>query len=201
MPLIALMDVGVRYVQLDGSAYLPLMRKAGREALVGQGRDPDREVAERLARDRAVLDSVARPPDAKLGVCFHKVDDPRGAWFQDDLDPAAVEMVLHGLPVERFLFDCGAAAGDDFAFLRRLPPAAEAVLCMIDADRPLPDADAIVRRVDTAARVIDTDRFALAPRRGLSALPGETPQAAWDRQRGVLEFLMDAASRAWAMDF
>jgi methionine synthase II (cobalamin-independent) len=201
--LTALAAAGASYLQLDGCAYAPLLRRASREALRTAGRDPERELARLLEQDCAVLSRVRRDAAVRIAVAFHDVDDTGAAPFAFDLEPAAAERALHGLPVDRFLFDCGGVdEASDCGFLALLPAGAEAVLGMIDAAAGhLPDADDIVRRIDIAAQVIDTDRLALSPRFGLAAaLAPMAPQAAWERQARVLDLLMDASSRAWGLE-
>jgi 5-methyltetrahydropteroyltriglutamate--homocysteine methyltransferase len=202
--LTALAAAGASYLQLDGCAYAPLLRRASRAALRAAGRDPERELAHLLAQDAAVLQRVRRDAaGVKIAVAFHDVADTGAAPFAADLEPAAAERVLHELPVDRFLFDCGGVdEAPDFGFLELLPAGAEAVLGMVDsAAGRLPDADDVVRRIDVAAQVIDTDRLALSPRFGLAAaLAPLAPLAAWERQARVLDLLMDASSRAWGLE-
>lgn len=202
--LLALVAEGARYLQLDGRAYAPLMQRASRDALRVRGIDPDRCIDALLALDRTVLDQLPDDSGVKVAACFHDVEDPASWVFGVDLDEAAAERVLHGLPVHRFVIDCGGCESvQDFAFLRHLPGAAEVTLGLIDVlGDELPAEDTLVRRIDAAGQVIDTDRFALSPRHGLSLLgSGRDPAEAWERQHEVLFLLMDSASRAWGIDF
>lgn len=202
--LAALIDAGVRYLQLDGRAYLPLMQRGARNVLRAQGTDPDQRIAELLAADAAVLDKLVGDSGVKVAVCFHDIESAASQPFAADLDAAAAERVLHGLPVARFILDCGGCeTAEDFAFLRRLPGSAEVSLGLVDAlGAALPTEDELVSRIDAAAEVIDTDRFALSPRHALSLLAsGRDPAEAWERQRQALYLLMDTASRAWGIDF
>lgn len=197
------LEAGASYVQLDGRAYWALMHGATRRAMQSTGLDPDRLMALRLERDRARLIALPRDERTKLAVCFHDPEDPAAPPFAVDLDADAARTVLHGLPVDRYHFDAGGPQGRaaGYGFLALAPEAAEVALGLIDAGAPnLPHADELVAQLDLAARVIDADRLSLCPRHGLGTLASIGPEAAWTRQRDVLELLMDAASRAWGLD-
>lgn len=197
-----LLEMGVRYIQIDGSAYTPLVHKAGREAIRAAGGDPDARLAEHIAADAAVLGALRPEEGVKLALCLHDRHDAATAPFAQDLDPAAAERLFHGVGANRFLFDCGRAAKGDFAFLSLLPAEADAVLGLFDAHAAqLPDPDALVALIDGAAAVIDTDRLSLSPRHALTVGAGGSPEAAWDRQKEVLDYLLDVATRAWGIDF
>ncbi|MDE1147955.1 MAG: hypothetical protein PW843_15245 [Azospirillaceae bacterium] len=198
----ALLDLSVRYIQLDGAAYGPLIHQAGRQALLAQGVDPDRRLEGLLDRDRAALRGVEDVTGVKVAVCLHDVADLTAAPFQQGLDFVAAEKVLHGLAADRFLFDCGRDADDDFAFLGLAPAHVDLVLGLIDGQAThLPDPDELVARIDAAAAVVDTDRLSLSPRHGLYPVAGQDPAAGWARQKAVFDLLLDGASRAWGIDF
>jgi methionine synthase II (cobalamin-independent) len=208
-----LMELGVRYIQLDGAAYAPLLHKASRAALAQPGASADDQLQTLLAQDTALLKALQRKPGVKLAMAFHDVTQVAPQGFAADLDEAATERVFQALTLDRFIFDAGpdaapggAGAPRDYGFLRLLPADVQVVLGLIDVStRTLPDPDDLVREIDTAAEVIDTDRLALAPRHALTVAStlatDEEAEAAWRYQGEVMELLLDASSRAWGIDF
>lgn len=201
--IVSLLDLGVGYIQLDGAAYAPLIHKAEREFIKSQGGDPDRLLAEMLEADNEVLKSIILPnEDIKIAVCFHDISDLNGEDFADDLDKESAEKLLNELAIKRFIFDCGVSDQPDFSFLTLLPEDCEVVLCLLDGNvEDIADPDDILDKILQASKIIDTDRFALATRHGFYAREDMTPKAAWEHQEEVLTILMDAASRAWGIDF
>lgn len=200
--LAKLIDLGVGYLQLDGSIYSPLLRKTERSALRAQGQDPDALLTELLERDREGLAHLRSNEQFKLAIAWHDPMNLASVPFGEDLDFAAAEALFHALPVARHCFDCGPDPTSDLSFLRLLPDQTEAVLGMIDVTGPdLVDADEIVARIDQAAEAIDTDRLSLSPRHGLKAELLGDPKAAWEFQGKLLYLLLDASSRAWGIDF
>lgn len=194
----ALLDQGVRYVELDGADYGSLLHRKSREAIP----DADAQLDKKIEYDRKLLSGLKKDPSARIGICFHDIKGPAGPAFGVDFDAAATEKVLNSLPVDRFLFDGGSGEKTDFSYLKFLPDAPQAVLCLIDnRAQAWPDPDAIVAQIDEAAKVIDTDRFAVSFRHGFAPLPGQDPQQAWDYQSRMLDLLLDTSTRAWAMDF
>ncbi len=192
----SLLDAGCGYLQLDGAAYAPLLKKSAR----GAGKDAQIEVM--LAADAAVLGQFNVEPDAvKIAVCFHDPADLSSRPFADDLDLDATARVLRGLKVNRFIFDCGSGT-PDYGFLKLLPGDTQAALCLVDGNADQPeDADSVLQRILPATKVIDTDRLALGMRHGFYRRPGQDPHEAWARQSKVLTLLLDASSRAWGIDF
>lgn len=207
----SLMELGVRYIQLDGAAYGPLLHQQTRAALTQQGTAVDEQLQALLTQDTTLLKALQRKPGVKLAMAFHDVTQASPQGFSEDLDETAAERVFQALTLDRFIFDAGpaTAAGKpprDYRFLRLLPDEVQAVLGLIDVStRTLPDPDDLVREIDAAAKVIDTDRLALAPRHALTVAShlgtDEEAEAAWRYQGEVMELLLDASSRAWGIDF
>lgn len=197
-----LLKAGANYVQFDGSAYAPLIGKQSRAALKANGTDPDAEIARLLALDAAVFKGTPRSEDVKFAVAFHDVTDLSTKGFAHDIDLDAAASVLEGLPVSRFIIDCGPEETPDFSFLSIMPEDAMVVLGLVDGNAAkAPDAKSVFEKIDAASRVLDTDRFALSTRHGFYRRPDEDAQAAWDRQAKMLTLLLDASSRAWGIDF
>lgn len=194
----ALIDAGANYIQLDGMAYAPLIHRRSREALAVRGTDPDRRIGALLAQDVEALLSLERDIGVKMTVCFHDVADDSVAPFGEDLDPDAARRVLYGLPVDRFMFDCGPADESDVSFLRLVPDDMEVVLGLIDVrSRDLPDVDTLMRRIERAAKYVDRRRLALSTRHAISAAGSADPDECWAHQARLLALLHLASRQAW----
>ncbi len=193
----ALLDAGCTYIQLDGAAYAPLVKRGTRsDAAAADTLD------RMLAADAAVLGQFnVDPAEVKIAVCCHDPADLSSRHFAEDLDLDVAARLLRGLKVNRFIFDCGSGT-PDYGFLKLLPAYTQVALCLIDGNaEQLEDADDVLKRILPAADVVDTDRLALATRHGFYRRPGEDVQGAWVRQSRVLTLLLDASSRAWGIDF
>ena len=192
----ALLDAGCGYIQLDGAAYAPLVKKSAR------GAGNDAQIERMLAADAAVLGQFSiEPEEVKIAVCFHDPADLSSRPFAENLDLDIAAKVLRGLKVNRFVFDCGSGT-PNYGFLKLTPANTQIALCLVDGNAAQPeDADDVLKRILPAADVIDTDRLALATRHGFYRRPDEDAQAAWVRQGKILTMLLDASSRAWGIDF
>jgi len=197
----ALLDLGVRYVQLDGACYGPLLHHDERARLAAMEIDPDAEIEQFLEVDGAALKGLRLPAGARVAICLHDPQDSNSQPLARDLNLDAFRRICARLPVNRFVFDCGDGLDTDFGFLRLLPPDCQAALGLFDPNqRTLPPSDALVAMLRLAAEQIDADRLALIPRFALMPREDETTNAAWERQLDVFELLLDATSRAWGVD-
>ena len=188
-----LLQAGARYIQLDGSGYAPLLRK---------GAQAGEELKRRIAADAAVLAPLELEDGIKIAVCLHDPGDLASRPFAENLDQGAAETLFHTLGANRYIFDCGTDARRDFGFLSLLPESAGAALGLFDAGAAaLPDPEALVAEIDRAGRIIDTNRLAVIPRHSLAQAIEMAPAAAWDRQKHVLDYILDVATRAWGIDF
>lgn len=192
---------GVSYIQLDASPYAQLMHNAGRAALAAEGGNPDELIERLLDSDNSLIAGLDTAHGVTIAAALHDVLDRRAAPFADDLNQAAAWKILHGLKLDRFLVDVGSDPDVDFGFLSLFPEQVQIVLGLIDTRASLPGPDDLVERIDRAAQVVDTDRFALSPRHGFALEPGEDPATLWSRQRQVLDLVLEAYSRAWGIDF
>lgn len=191
----ALIAAGVDYVQLDAPGYAALLSAEGRAALKAQDIDPERRLDDLLRLDAAALSGLEPPGHVRLAVHIRRANG-YGLSTAADCE-AAAEWLFNALPADRFLLAFYAA--DDFAPLRLMPKGKVAVLGLVNAATPtLEDVDALMARIDAAAKIVDGDSLALSPNAGLAAAaPNEASQLTEADQRRKLELVADVATRWW----
>jgi len=171
----ALIEAGVPYIQLNGTAYGPLL---------DEGRDIDAQ----LAADRAVVDGLASGEEHRLALRIGR----QGASPEWNADDARLK-ALFGLGYDRYLLDFGTQPRG-FEVLALIPDPAMVVLGLIDQSvAELQPIDPILDLIDAAAEVIDGDRLALSPRGGFSAKSG----LSWADQDRKLAQVADVCVRWW----
>ena len=107
------------------------------------------------------------------------------------------ERVFGRLKVDGYLLEYDTPRAGDFAPLRFLPKDTIAVLGLISTKvTELETKDALKRRVDEAARVIDLDRLGLCPQCGF-AVPLPVRPHGTDVQERKLELSVATAREIW----
>jgi methionine synthase II (cobalamin-independent) len=191
----SLIAAGVDYVQLDAPGYATLLNAQDRAALAAQGIDPERKLEDLLRLDATALSGLERPGHVRIAVHIHRAD-ARGLSTAADC-AAAAERLFNELPADRFLlaFD----AEDSFDALRMVPKGKVVVLGLVSATTPtLEDVDALLARIDAAAKIIDGDALALSPSAGFAmAASNDASQLTEADQRRKLELVADVATRWW----
>ena len=146
---------------------------------------------------RLINDAIKnRPKDMR--VCIHLCrGNYQSSWLSEGgYDPIA-EQVFGTLLVDRFLLEYDTARAGDFGPLRYMPPDKTVVLGLISTKvAALESADAVVRRVEEAARYVPVERLAISPQCGFaSSLPGNL--LTLDDQWRKLELVVEVARRVW----
>jgi 5-methyltetrahydropteroyltriglutamate--homocysteine methyltransferase len=176
----ALIAEGVRYIQLDNTAY-------------GSSFGDSARFDRLLAADTEALRDIARPPDVCLALYVGRGQAARAELF-DPAHFALTEKLLGSMPADRFLLDVDDAAAD-FSALRAVPKDRVVALGLISTrSTALEAADAVLDRIDLAAEHMDADNLALCPQTGFAGL--SSLFSASD-QRRKLELTVSAATRFW----
>jgi 5-methyltetrahydropteroyltriglutamate--homocysteine methyltransferase len=176
----ALIADGIRYIQVDNSAYGTSFHDAAKFERM-------------LAADIEALRNIARPPDVCLAFYVGRGKAAR-AEFLGPEHFALSEKLLGAMPVDRFLLDVDDAASD-FSALRFVPKDRVVALGLISTRTTALEApDAVLDRIDLAAQHIDADNLALCPQSGFACLSNRF--TASDQKR-KLELTVSAATRFW----
>jgi 5-methyltetrahydropteroyltriglutamate--homocysteine methyltransferase len=165
--ILDLVERGCRYLQLDDTNLAYLCDDAIRAATRARGDDPD-ELPRLYCR--LINDALAgRPED--MAVCVHLCrGNYQSAWVaQGGYEPVA-ELLFNELAVDGFFLEYDDRRSGDFAPLRFVPKGKIVVLGIMSSKRPeVEDKDALIRRIDEAARFVPLDQLCLSHQCGFSS--------------------------------
>jgi 5-methyltetrahydropteroyltriglutamate--homocysteine methyltransferase len=191
----ALAAEGVRYIQLDAPTYPHFIDERLRERARASGVDPDRAVDEAIAADNACLAGVDR---AAVTLAVHVCrGNSRSRWLAEGGYEAVAERVFQQLNVDRLLLEYDSPRAGGFEPLRFVPKGKVAVLGLVTTKTgALESQDALLRRIDEAARYLPLEQLALSPQCGF-ATNEQGNLLSEDEQWRKLELVADTARKVW----
>lgn len=193
----ALIDEGVKYIQLDNPGYAFFLDPENREKLKAEGRDPDRAFEGVLATDLAAVKDIERPDDVCLALHICRGNNASYWLNEGDYGPIA-ERLFSELPVDRFLLEFDDARSGGFEPLRFIPDDKSVVLGLVSTKtRELEDPDVLLGRIDDAAKYVTADRLAVSPQCGFATHAEGGNALTMDDQRRKLELVAEVARRYW----
>ncbi len=193
--MVALVEEGVPYIQLDAPYYTSYLDARVRERLRQNGVDPDQAFEESLAADRASFTGVQRE-GVTLGMHICR-GNSRSRWFTEGgYDPIA-EKLFGTLPVDRFLLEYDTERAGGFAPLRFVPRGKTVVLGLVTTKKPqLEPQEALARRIDEASRYVPVEDLAISPQCGFASVAAGN-RLSLDDQRRKLELVAATARKVW----
>ncbi len=185
---------GCRYLQLDDTNLAYLCDPSIREATRARGDDPDQ-----LPRTYCRLINAAiegRPRD--MAVCIHLCrGNFRSAWVAAGGYEPVAEILFNELALDGFFLEYDDARSGDFAPLRFVPPGKTVVLGIMTSKRPeIETKDALIRRIEAAARYVPLDQLALSPQCGFSSTVHGN-ELSEDDQWQKLARVVEVANQLW----
>jgi 5-methyltetrahydropteroyltriglutamate--homocysteine methyltransferase len=189
-----LASLGCTYVQID-EVPIPVICDPGVQATIAR-RGEDAMALIDLYVD-TINDAIRdRPPGMTVVVHMCRGNEGVAGLGSGGYD-AVAERVFGRLKVDGYLLEYDTPRAGDFAPLRFLPKDAIAVLGLISTKIvELETKDALKRRVDEAARVIDLGRLGLCPQCGFASLY-RYDRMGLDLQERKLELLVATARDIW----
>jgi methionine synthase II (cobalamin-independent) len=186
--------LGCTYVQID-EVPIPVMCDPGVLTTIA-GRGEDAMALIDLYVD--TINAAIRDRPAGMTVVVHMCRGNEGvAGLGSGGYDAIAERVFGRLEVDGYLLEYDTPRAGDFAPLRFLPKEAIAVLGLVSTKvGELESRDALKRRIDEAARVIDLDRLGLCPQCGFATLY-RYDRMGLDLQERKLELLVATARDIW----
>jgi 5-methyltetrahydropteroyltriglutamate--homocysteine methyltransferase len=166
----ALVESGVRYIQLDSPRYTYACSEEGRDRLRSLGIDPEPWLAEMIDFDNQL---IAGFPGVTFGLHLCR-GNHRSMWaVEGGYDPIA-ERLFNELRVDRLLLEYDSPRSGTFAPLRHVPAGKVVVLGLISTkEARVETREEILARIEEAARYLPIERLALSPQCGFaSTLPG-----------------------------
>ena len=193
--VVALVEAGVPYVQLDAPFYTYYADPAMRDRLRQVGLDPDQAFTDAVAADTACLADLER---AQTVLAVHLCrGNSRSRWIAEGGYDQIAEKLFGSLPVDAFLLEYDSPRAGDFAPLRFVPQGKTVVLGLITTKEPeLESQDGLRRRIDEASRYLPLDNLAISPQCGFaSTAQGNllTPDEQWRK----LALVVDTARKVW----
>ena len=188
---------GASYLQIDAPRYSYFVDPKWRDWIKAEMRvEPGALLAESIKADNACL-AAARRPGVTLAMHLCRGNN-RSHWYAEGGYDAIAEQLFSSLDVDRFLLEYDDERSGTFEPLRFVPKGKAVVLGLVSSKRPeLEDQDALVRRIDAAARFVPLEDLALSPQCGFaSTMEGNllTEEQQWAKLRLVVE----TARRVWS---
>jgi len=188
-----LADAGCRYLQLDDITFAYLCDPKIQQNCRDNGDDP----AALPRRYAQVINAALAGRPADMVVTIHTCrGNFKSAWVAEGgYDPVVEAMFSTDVDGWFMEFDNERAGG--FEPLRKLPAGKKVVLGLVTTKQgELESADALVRRIEEAARVVPLDQLCLSPQCGFSSTHHGNALSAEDQWR-KLERVVEVARRVW----
>jgi 5-methyltetrahydropteroyltriglutamate--homocysteine methyltransferase len=193
--VLALVEAGVPYVQLDAPYYTYYADPAMRDRLRQTGLDPNQAFDDAVAADTACLADI---PRSQTVLAVHLCrGNSRSRWIAEGGYDQIAEKLFGTLPVDVFLLEYDSPRAGDFGPLRFVPPGKTIVLGLVTTKAPaLESPDELRRRIDEAARYVSLEHLALSPQCGFASTAAGnllTPDEQWRK----LELVAHTARQVW----
>jgi 5-methyltetrahydropteroyltriglutamate--homocysteine methyltransferase len=188
-----LVDAGCRYVHIDEPGYTAYVDEPSLEGMRQRGEDPMQNFSRSL---RANARLVANFPGVTFGIHLCR-GNQRSMWHREGSYDAIAERLFNELPHQRFLLEYDSPRAGSFAPLRFVPKDKVVVLGLVSTKVPeLEPVEALVRRIEEAAKVVPLERLAISPQCGFgSDVVGNLVSE--DDQKRKLERVVEAARIMW----
>ncbi len=188
-----LADAGCRYLQLDDITFAYLCDPKIRQNCRDNGDDPD-ALPRRYAQ---VINSALAGRPADMAVTIHTCrGNFKSAWVAEGGYDPVVE-AMFSTDVDGWFMEFDSARAGGFEPLRHLPKGRRVVLGLVTTKQgELESADALLRRIDEAAKVVPLDQLCLSPQCGFSSTHHGNALSHDDQWR-KLERVVDVAQRVW----
>jgi 5-methyltetrahydropteroyltriglutamate--homocysteine methyltransferase len=198
----ALVEEGVRYIQLDNPHYPDYVVEERNAQWRAVGVDPQKAIVEDIEADNFALSGAVRDG---LVLAMHLCrgnggrgqDQPAG-WHTAGGYDAIAEQVFGGLHVDRFLLEYDSERAGGFEPLRFVPRGKTVVLGLVTTKSgELESQEVLLRRIDEAAKYVAIEDLALSPQCGFASTMAGNPLTV-DEERRKLELVVDIARRVWS---
>jgi 5-methyltetrahydropteroyltriglutamate--homocysteine methyltransferase len=192
--LAELARAGCGYVQFDEVPIAMLCDPDVSRQVQAQGSDP----AILLDTYIALLQRIAADPPLPMRLGLHLCrGNFRGRWMAAGGYEPVAEKLFSEAPVDTFLLEYDSERAGDFQPLRFLPRHKTVALGLVSSKRAiLEEEDALLRRIDEAARVVAVDQLGLSSQCGFASVAGGNAMTEEEQWR-KLQLVVDTAQRAW----
>jgi 5-methyltetrahydropteroyltriglutamate--homocysteine methyltransferase len=192
----ALVNEGVRYVQIDAPRYSYYVDPKWRRYIHDEmGVDPEEALDEAIRVDNTCLQDARR--DGVVFAIHLCRGNNRSQWYAEGgYDPIA-EKLFNELNVDMFLLEYESERAGTFEPLRFVPPHKGVVLGLVSTKIPrLETQAALIRRVEEASRYMPLENLAVSPQCGFASTM-EGNLITEDEQWRKLQMVVDTARTVW----
>jgi len=188
-----LVAAGCRYVHIDEPGYTAYVDEPSLAAMRKRGEEPMENFSRSL---RANAELVQGFPGVTFGIHLCR-GNQRSQWHREGTYDAIAERLFNELPYQRFLLEYDSPRAGSFAPLRYVPKDKVVVLGLVSTKVPeLESVDALMRRIDEAAKYLPLERLAISPQCGFgSDVVGNLISE--DDQQRKLERVVEVARKVW----
>jgi len=192
----ALVDEGVKYVQVDAPRYTYYVDPKWRSYIKSEmGLDPDEALDEAIRADNTCFEG-ARRPGVVLAIHLCRGNN-RGQWYAEGGYDAIAEKLFGQLQVDAFLLEYESERAGTFEPLRFVPRGKTVVLGLVSSKAPeLESQDQLRRRIEEAGKYVPLENLALSPQCGFASVM-EGNLLSEDDQWRKLELVVDTAAKVW----
>jgi len=187
-------DAGCRYLQLDEVNLAYLCDPSLREHVKARGDDPDTLPLTYASMINAAMSDIPADMTITMHLCrgnFRSTFVASGGY-----EPVA-EILFNKTNVHGYFMEFDSDRAGSFEPLRLLPKGKTAVLGLVTTKTgELESKDAILRRLDQAAKFVDLDQLALSPQCGFASTE-EGNVLAEDEQWAKLRMIVELADEVW----
>ena len=194
----ALVNEGVRYVQIDAPRYSYYIDPKWRNYIKNEmGLEPDQALDEAVRADNACLEGARR---AGVILAIHLCrGNNRSQWYAEGGYDAIAEKLFGQLQVDAFLLEYESERAGSFEPLRFVPRGKTVVLGLVSSKVPqLESQDQLVRRIEEASKYVPLENLALSPQCGFASTM-EGNLLTEDDQWRKLKLVVDTAGKVWGV--
>jgi 5-methyltetrahydropteroyltriglutamate--homocysteine methyltransferase len=186
--------LGCRYVQLDEVALIMLGDPEIRAKVKGFGEDPDALTALYIRAMNEAVRGRPRGMTAAMHICRGNF---KGKWMSEGGYDAIAERVFKEIDVDAFCLEYDSPRAGDFAPLQHVPKGKSVVLGLVSTKTPvLEDEDALVARVEEAAKYVPKAHLCVSPQCGFASAVSGNPVTIEDEKK-KLALVVRVARRVW----
>jgi len=189
-----LAQAGCRYLQLDEVPVAMLCDADVRRQAAAEGGEPEALLDTYLGLIARILADRPAGMIAGMHLCRGNF---RSRWMASGGYEPVAEKLFNETPVDVFFLEYDSARAGDFQPLRFVPKGKHVVLGLVSSKTPeLESPDALLRRIEDAARFCPLDRLSLSTQCGFASVAGGNALSE-EQQWGKLELIVKTASRVW----
>ena len=191
----AIIQDGVRYIQLDEPRYSYYVDPIWRQHLRDLGEDPDKAFQEALAAAYSCLEGARREG---LTVAIHLCrGNNQSKWYAEGGYEPIAEALFGTLAVDRFLLEYDTERAGTFEPLRFVPKDKMVVLGLISSKDPtLESQDELLRRIDEASGYFPVENMAISAQCGFASMAAGNLLTE-DEQWRKLELVVETSRKVW----